>query len=164
MRITNIKCREDGEKIKLTWSWPPEIELVYVNGKLFTLQEYKKRGGCFLGKIPGITTYQICPFKRENGEDILYEQSEITVSFKTTINCAVKTGAFGSRYKNHVITLTSEHDVPTDIICYEKGDITYFFGEPLKAETPIIRIVRTEKNEHIRLFIREEFTELYDLC
>jgi hypothetical protein len=166
VKITNLKCRDEGEKIKLTWSWHSEIELVYVNEKLFTLQEYKKRGGYFLKKTPGVCTYEVIPFTRENGEDILHEGDKITVSFKTKITCAIyeKIGLFGSRYINHEVTLTSEYDVPSNIICYTKSEngATYFFGE-LKAATPSTFVVRTEKNEYIRPFIHEDFAELYTL-
>ncbi|MCL2223485.1 MAG: hypothetical protein FWB96_00790 [Defluviitaleaceae bacterium] len=176
MRITNIKCREEGEKLKLTWSWPQEIEQVYVfenaefeNGRLFTLQEYKKRGGVFLKKPQGVSTYYICAFRRENGEDILFKELENAISFtnKTEISCVISKKSempvFGSQFQNHEITLTATHTVPADTICYTKNEngIVYFFGEQLQANEPTTRIIRTEKNEYIRPFVREESTELF---
>jgi hypothetical protein len=162
VKITNLRCRDEGEKIKLTWAWQPEMEFVYVNGKLFTLWEYKKNAGCSLRKVPGVTKYVVCPFKRENGEDILYDESEITVSFKTKINFSI-CEKFSSRYRNFEITFTPQHDVPENVICYTINGNTYIFGETLKAETPTTRIIRAGKSENLRVFIRDEYEPLYDL-
>ena len=184
--IKNIKCTDEGENIRLTWSWPQGIEQVYAftseeltGGKLFTLQEYKKRGGYILRKNPGVSTYYIYPFLRKGGEDILCNQppgqNKISYTNQTIINFSVseKFGLpfLGQYYKNHEIILSSENDVPADIISYVKKEnnfpndaqdgVVYYFGEMLEAGKPLTRIVQTGKNEYISLFIRKENTELY---
>ena len=184
--IKNIKLRDEGDKLKLTWHWPLETEYVYiftdaslVNPRLFTLQEYKKRGGFYTQKVVGISTFYVYPFIRENGEDTLCEQpmGENVVSFTnltmiTADICEkIPLPIFQTRYRNHEITLTANHNVPSDIICYAKKEnnrpdhdgVMYFFGEPLQAGQPVTRIIRTTKNEYINLFITEGKTSLYSL-
>ena len=141
-------------------------------GKLFTLQEYKKLGGYITEKAQGETHYYIYPLMREGGENILYDQTgENSVSFidMTFITCQIceKTGwGFDNGYKNHEITLEANYPVEKNIICYVKkknepprdnNDGTlYYFGEPIEPNQPITRIVRTMKNEYLRIFVRDE--------
>jgi len=159
MKITNLRYHDEGEKIKLTWSWEPEMKFFYVNENLFTLDEYKKRGGYFTKKVAGDTIYSVVPFCREDGKDILFEKISLTVRVNVRINLAIR--ELIGRYKNHEVTINSEYDIPPEIICYRKNETTYYFGEPVTAHTPVTRIIRTEKNESINFFINEEFSNYY---
>ncbi|MCL2386298.1 MAG: hypothetical protein FWC89_01995 [Defluviitaleaceae bacterium] len=204
--IKNVKCYDNSDNIRLTWNWGQGVQQVYIfteglnvnetdanaenfsnDGKLFTLQEYKKQGGCILPKNAGAFVYYIYPFQRVDGEDILYDQphnqNQISYTCKTTINVTIVEKAeptmlssffsSGGRYKNHEVTLTSNYNVSADIIGYVKNEnapptdindgTTYLLGEPLQANQPLTRIIRTERNEYLNLFIPEEHSTLYTL-
>jgi hypothetical protein len=178
MRI-NLKCNDEGEKIRLTWNWPQEIEQVYIftneetGGKLFTLQEYKKRGGAFLRKKHGTFDFLICPFKRENGEDIFFDNlddNKISFTHKAEIFFSVrekKSPPFlKQQHKNFLISFSSKENIPPNIIRYEKNecdDVIYFFGEEISADKVVTRIVQIENDETLRFFISEEHAHLYNL-
>ena len=134
---------------------------MYINAKLFTLQEYKKLGGYITEKIPGETVYHI---------SVLDGEPAVTnFVYKTNITCTMsnKTGwGFDSRYKSHELTLESDYPVPENIICYTikknapPRDISdgtlYYWNEPLAQNMPINRIVRTMKDEFLKVFVKDE--------
>ena len=195
--ITNLKCYDEGENIRLTFNWGAGVEQVYIfenedknegdaspevnqnsGGRLFTLQEYKKRGGYIRAKRPGRFTYRVYPFVRdESGRDILSEQPEnsITHICKTDIALTIEEST-GVAYKHYKITLTAQHSTPPDIVLYVKysetedahpgnasDGVAYLFGEMLDAGKPVTRIIRTETNEYLRFFINQINSELYNL-
>lgn len=188
-----IKIYEEGDNIRLTFNWLLGVEQVYVytleghpdrenkpfeglpigsdDGKLFTLQEYKERGGYVTKKTPGVTTYYICPFLREDGEDVILTQDNITFTCRTVVEYSIREKL--GRYKNHLITLSSKNTVPEDVICYVKkangfpvdigdGILYYLSGLPEGGKT-MTWVVRTEGHEFIRVFIRNEYEELYSM-
>ncbi|MCL2218192.1 MAG: hypothetical protein FWB91_14410 [Defluviitaleaceae bacterium] len=174
-----IKCHEEDSGIRLTFNWPSGIEQVYIfatrgnfdirqaslgDGKLFTLQEYKKRGGCMMPKKPGVFTYYICPFLRENAEDIFADgMLQATHTCRINIDYTIRQRI--GRYKNHEITMLADYPVARGIVKYEKepGGVEYIFGEIPGPGRPVIRIARTAADESLRFFISEEFSELYNL-
>lgn len=148
MNITNLKCREDGNRLRVTWNWPPKVDHVYVNGQLFTAQEYRKMGGFFADKKFGVSTFNV---------------NDTEVSFTRKIKISANSRIKKSRqYVNHELTFTAEADVPADIICYEAGGTIYFFGEELEAGKSVMRIVRTAENGGLRVFISDENAALYE--
>ena len=175
--VKNIKCREDGGNIRLTFNWPEGVEQVYVflgttdanpaMARIFTIQEYKKRGGILLQKVPGVFTYYICPFQRENGEDICFtpedQGGQITHTTKINIDFTIREKI--GRHKNHEITLSADYPVNRGIVKYAKepSGIRYVFGEITEPGQQVTKIARTAVGEHLRLFIDEEFSELYNL-
>jgi hypothetical protein len=140
----NLKLHEDSDNFRLTWKWQEGEETVLVNERIYTLQEYKNRGGFFIKKTPGIFTYKV-------GED------EITFTVKIQISISIR------KKKNFEINFSSEHDIPENIICYKINDIVYYFGEKIEAKKFLTRIVRADKNETINFFISEENSHLYDI-
>ncbi|MCL2357314.1 MAG: hypothetical protein FWC70_09200 [Defluviitaleaceae bacterium] len=147
-----MKYYDEGKNIRLTWSWAVGEETVTVcengaSGKLYTLQEYKQRGGYVVPKKPGRFTYCI-------GEN------QISFTHQTEINISVREKFLfpWQKFKNFEIIFFAEHDVPEDIICYADG---CGFSEPLKAKTPLTRIITT--GESPRFFIRDENSELYKI-
>lgn len=151
-----MKYYNEGKTVRLTWSWPAGVDTVDVcendaPGKLYTLQEYKQRGGYVLPKKPGRFTYHI-------GEN------EISFTHQTEIALQIREKNFPwQKLKNFEIICTAEHDVPPDIVCYEINSTEYSLGEPLTAKNPLTRIISAEKNESVRFFITEENSELYTL-
>ena len=170
--IKNAKCHDSGDKIRIIFDWPIGIQQVYIfidelsdNGKLFTLQEYKKHGGFVTEKVHGETKYYIYPSTRKSGEDVLYEQNgDNFVCFieKTTINCHIHS-AIGKKYVNHEVSLSANYRVESDIICYVKKknappmDITdgtlYYLSEAIEPGDVLTRIIRTAQNEYLRFFV-----------
>ena len=191
--INNVKCYDSGDKLRITFNWPFDIQQVYIFatksaivvaeqvnqgcGKLFTLQEYKKLGGFFTEKIQGEMSYYIYPFMREDGQDILYDQNNenyITFVEKTIVTYQIreKRGlSFDDIYKNYEVTFEANYPVQENIVCYTKKknelprDINdgtlYYFGEPINPRQQVKRVIRTLRNEHVRLFINNN--RLFDL-
>lgn len=174
-QITKLRCRDDGEKIRLTWAWPGGVEFVYVfeggTSRLYTLPEYKKRGGFFAAKKPGVSTYYICL------DNLPCKKNCVSFTVRATITYTLteKHGfpVLPQSHKNYELTLTAAHFTPPETLCYTKKEnnfpqhasdgIMYLFGEPLEAGIPLTRIIRTEKNEYIRLFVTGENSEIYSL-
>ncbi|MCL2839718.1 MAG: hypothetical protein FWE05_03010 [Defluviitaleaceae bacterium] len=178
----HIKCRETGENICLTFNWQSGIEQVYIfvvqgncnnfdvnktslsDGRLFTLQEYKKRGGCVIPKKPGVFTYYICPFLRENVDDIFAdEQMQITHTSRINIDFVIQEKI--RRHKIYEISIVADYPVARGVLKYIKEPIgvEYTFSEISEKNQPITWIVRTEMNENLKLFIDEAFVDLYNL-
>ena len=160
--IKNIKCHDEGGKLRLTFDWPIGVGQVYVNGKLYTLQEYKARGGFITEKIRGSTVYYISESEAEQGSSVCFVE-------KTFITCKIREISglgYDKRYKNHEITLTADHHVPENVICYTIGDnddMLYYFSDALLAGQPLKRVIRTMKDEYIRMFIDAEYEMLYEV-
>jgi len=160
--IKNIKCHDEGGKLRLTFDWPIGVGQVYVNDKLYTLQEYKARGGFITEKVRGRTVYYISESEVEQGSSVCFVE-------KTFIVCKIREiNGFGydKRYKNQEITLTADHHVPKNVICYaidDNDDVLYHFGEALLAGQPLKRVIRTEKNGYIRMFVDSEYEMLYEV-
>ena len=158
MGFKNVKCHDDGKKLRITFDWPVGVGEAYINGNLFTLQEYKTRGGFVTDKLRGKTVYYISDNEVEQGSSVCFVE-------KTFITCKIRDiNGFGydKRYKNHEITLTADYPVSADIICYEKNcDGIYFFGEPIMPDEPLVRIVRTMKEEQLRVFVNSQYETLY---
>ena len=156
-----MKYYDEGKTIRLIWSWPPGVETIQISendaaGKMYTLQEYKQRGGYILPKRPGRFTYRI----GENSEN------QIAFTQKTEINIVVRENFLfpWQKYKNFEIIFSAEYDVPEDIICYKISSqgMTFSLGEPLVAKTQKTRIICTATNESPQFFIRKE-NELYEI-
>jgi len=174
-----IKCHEEGRNIRLTFNWQSGIDQVYIfaaqgdfdvnranfsDGKMVTLQEYKKRGGCVMPKTPGVFTYYICPFLRENAEDIFADgQMKTTHTNRINIDFAIREKI--GRHKNHEITITADYPVARGVVRYvkEPSGVEYVFGEVPAPDLPVTKVARTEINESLQLFIAEEFSDLYNL-
>ena len=181
MQINNIKCHEDGNKLKITFDWPIGLQQVYIftlpytnnidDGKLYTLQEYKKLGGYVTEKKPGETNYYIYPYVHQDGECVIIDHHTNSVKHieVTKISCQIREKAGLGKYKNHYITLEANYPVPDNIICYikKKGDPSrdindgtlYYWGDIIQPAQPVTRIVSTLKDEYISVFVRNE--ELY---
>jgi len=177
--VRNVKCYDEGENIRLTFAWPPEVEQVYIfinedAGRLFTLQEYKKCGGIVTCKTPGGCNYSIYASAREDGEDVLWEQTDglnqATFVHRIPIDFALREKV--GKYKNHEITLTAQHQVSRGAVaCVKKmggypqnlyDGVVYYFCE-IETSRPLIRTMRTTISEYIRLFVAEGFEDLYSL-
>jgi len=181
--IKNVKCYDEGENVRLTFSWPPDVEQVYIftneetalaTGRLFTLQEYKKRGGYFTCKTPGVCNYYIYASAREDGVDVLCKQTDglncVTFVHRVPIdfNLREKVG----KYKNYEIMLTAEHPIARSAVaCVKKAGsypqnlhdgVVYYFCE-IEPGRPLIRTMRTAAGEYIQLFVAEGFEDLYSL-
>ena len=164
--MINIKFHDEGENLRLTWSWPQGIEHLYISDgiieKLYTLQEYKQRGGYFTKKKPGKTRYYIKISEAENSPEIFHERNENSnvYIFETVINIRLI-----KKHKNHEIILSSKHDAPPDTICYKVSGLNnfYFISERLEAGKLLKLNIRTEKNQNIHMFINEEQEDLYSL-
>jgi len=185
--IKNVKCSDNGStKLQITFDWPVGVQDVYIfashlasdnfdihqaAGKIFTLQEYKKLGGFETSKMPGRTFYYIYPFVRcaEEG-DILHNQDGTNFTEFceiTKIKCLMREKNGIGASKNFEITLSANYPVGSDIICYvkKKNEIPtnindgtlYQFGAPLEPGQDVTRVVRTARNEYIRLFAKGEF-------
>ncbi|MCL1863288.1 MAG: hypothetical protein FWF78_06970 [Defluviitaleaceae bacterium] len=156
------KYLEGKNSIRITWHWPVGVEQVYIlpQEKLYTLQEYKKFGGYIVKKQPGIFTYKIHPILPEGGSTPTTEpHGEVSFVCKTEIDYLVtkKSGFFE-------LALYSEYDVAEDVFCYAKNDkFIYFFGEKLAAGKPILRIIKADADENLRVFIPEQNSVLYTL-
>ncbi|MCL2456498.1 MAG: hypothetical protein FWD19_02990 [Defluviitaleaceae bacterium] len=170
MRL-NLKMREENENIRLIWNWHEGIEKVFVNKKLFTLQEYKKLGGYFFAKTPGNFTYRIEPTEDNLCE---FEENEISFTNKTEILFFFREQKnflranelnFSSQNFLHAneLILFSKNKIPRDVICYEKinSGVLYFFEEELEAGIPLARIIHSE--EKIRVFVDDDKKDLYTL-
>jgi len=166
--IKNIKCHDQGGKLRLTFDWPIGVGQVYVNGKLYTLQEYKARGGFITEKIRGRTVYYISDSEVEQGRSVCFVE-------KTFVTCKIREISglgYDKRYKNHEITLTADYHVPANVICYEKkknatacdnDDILYYIGDAVSAGQPLKRVIRTMKDEYIHMSIDSEHELLYEV-
>lgn len=163
MEVKNIKCHDDGSKLRITFDWPVGVGEVYVNGKLFTLQEYKTRGGFVTEKLRGRMVYYISDNEFEQG----CLANSVCFVEKTFVTCKIREIAglgYDRRYKNHEITLMVDYPVPGDAICYEKNsDGIYHFGEPIMPGEPLVRVIRAMKDEPVRIFVNSEFEELYGI-
>ena len=169
MGIKNIKCYDEDKKIRLTFDWPAGVGEVYVNGMLFTLQEYKTRGGFITEKLRGRTVYYISDSDADQGDSICFIE-------KTFITCKIRgTGGFGydRQYNNYEVILTADYPVPAGAVCYVKkknaapvdiaDGVLYCFGQEILPGRPLKRVIRTLKNEHIRMFVCEEYKAIYEL-
>ena len=189
--VREIKCHTEERHIRLTFLWPEDIEYVYIfktnsphdiestepsDGRLFTLQEYKKHGGFVEPRPSGTFKFYIYPAIREKGEDIaiVYPDAgrsgaagnsiEITGQIPVQLNIAEKTSLF-SRKKIYTVTLLAQQAVDGDVLCYVKKDggypvnakdgIIYFFGDALEAGISRSWEIKTRKNEYIRVFVRD---------
>lgn len=184
--IGDLKYFEEGNRIRLTFKWPTAIQQVYIfktagdfdietalesEARLFTLQEYKKQAGFFDAKTPGVYTYRIYPFLRDEDEDIAIAQT----NGKNDITCLTGQVAVGFRFNEKVswmgggktidIQLLSDQYIDADLLCYVKkaggypadlqDGLVYFFGEPLQPGIKLLRRIKTQKNEFIRLFVHD---------
>jgi hypothetical protein len=131
--IENIKKHEESDKIRYTWSWPQEAETAEVDGNLYTLQEYKQKGGYVIHKK--------------------------IIQVKT----ARKPSFFNSENTNHAVMLYSESDIPEGIICYTKNDTSpvYILGEPLSPKSSKALIIRVGKDDQLKFFVND--TKNYSL-
>jgi len=160
--MQKIKIYDENANLRITFDWPQNVGEVYIAtapppemGRLFTLQEYKGQGGFVTPKLPGVTTYYIYP--TDWGE-----VGQISYTFRTDIDVQIREKI--GRYKNHHITLCATHPVPQDVVCYVKDDGTrYQLGESLQPNVPLTRVVRTCMHEYLRLFIAEDYSNLYSL-
>jgi hypothetical protein len=194
--VSNLKYNREGDEIRLTFRWPAAIPQVYIfkgtsgefnisqarlsDARLYTLQEYKKMGGFMDKKTPGMHTYRVFPFIREDGEDVLVAQTDgenvitcLTGQVIIYFDLKERTSLLG-REKVYSVKLSSTCEVGPDVVCYVKKEggypehardgTVYFFGEGLTPGQDLQRQIKTGKNEFIRLFIHDEAQEqLYAL-
>ena len=77
-----------------------------------------------------------------------------------------------NRGKTNIITLSAQQNIANNVLCYVKKDggypinindgTRYFFGEGLVASVPKQWEIRTDRNEHIRIFVCDpELAEVY---
>jgi hypothetical protein len=134
--ITNMKCREEGGVLRLTFAWPNGIAQVYVNEKLYTLAEYRQRGGYIAPAKAGLNTFIVCPFTREGGWDTLYPrpdgQNELTYIVRTGIRVQIDTR--DGLWLNHRCSFTATHAVPPGVLAYN--------GHDFAEEIPVVGLVR----------------------
>lgn len=182
--VRQLKCHFETGQIRLSFLWPMGIEQVYVfktgacfdvrsasssEGRLFTLQEYKRLGGYVEPRPSGAFVYRVYPFVREDGEDVLLlsdEEAAVEVCGQIPIQFSIleKTGFFG-RSKVFTICLLSQQVVESDVLCYVKkegsypADVSdgklYFFGARLEAGQRAVWDVKAKKNEYVRIFVRD---------
>jgi hypothetical protein len=120
--VESVKKHEESDKIRYTWSWPQEAETAEVDGNLYTLQEYKQKGGYVIHK------------------KIIH------------IKMSTKPGFFNSENINHKVIFYSESDIPEGIICYTKNDAgaVYILGEPLSPKSSKALIIRVGKDDYLK--------------
>jgi len=160
MDFKNIKCHDDGGKLRITFDWPDGVGEVYVNGRMYTLQEYRARSGFVTEKLRGRTVYYISD--TEEGH-----RSCVSFVEKTSITCKIREISglgYDKRYKNYEVTLSADYPVPADVICYVKNDDgMYCFGEPIMPDAPLVRVVRTVRGEVLHVFVNKEHEMLYGI-
>ena len=147
--IRQLKAHLEGERLRLTFQWPPDVQQVYIfrtveealdiatadwaQAKLFTLQEYKKQGGYVEAAPAGAFTYHLYPFLRQEGEDIILvcadspdspdsnkaAQNTLRVTGPVVIQFSVREKA-GLRDKTHKVELLSPRKLDGDVLCYVK--------------------------------------------
>ena len=135
--ITNAKCQNHGNKLRITFDWPVDLNQVYINDKLFTLQEYKKQGGFFARKEFGDNIFVISP--AQNSEEFC----TLIHTEKAVINCTItpKSGFGYSRlYSSYQLIFESNYPVAENIVQYSVGQYTYkISGKICDKQTCIIR-------------------------
>jgi len=166
--IKNLTHHQDNNKLRITFDWPAETTQVHIakendftKAKLFTLQEYKSSGGFVTSKSPGITNYYIFPSKQESGQNIpTGEAAHISYTHQTIIHFQLEEKT--DQYKHHKLTLQSEAHIPAATLYYVKNDhppqsITDGIKYPIEAirQAPLTRIIRTNKDEYIKLFLKD---------
>jgi len=173
--IKNIKCFEEKENIRFTFNWIDGFSEIYVfkseddykmeNGYLCTAHEYKKRGGLVLPKTYGRFFYSFYPYRREDGEDVIFDSEDslnkITHTCKINISYSIKEKT--GRYKNYEVSFSSDNNVTSGVLKYSKGNFIYDFNFCLKKGQEAIRIIRTNIDEEIKIYISEEKSFLYNL-
>jgi len=162
LQITNIKIHEhSSHQIRITFNWPLGLQEVYINAKLFTLQEYKRLGGYITKKMPGETVYSICTPEGRPTSATFICKTDIVFAL------AEKMGwGYDSGYKSYELTFKANYPVPENIVCYviKKNSLPrdisdgtlYYWSEPLAQNTPTSGIVRTKKDEFIQIFVKDE--------
>jgi hypothetical protein len=161
--IDNLRCIQDSDGARLTFGWPSGVEHVIVSssadvvdGRIVTLQEYKRHGGYRLPKEPGIFTFYIHPF----GESIT------CLTGRTVIRGTIKRKRSIGAYATQELTLRADYPVAGGVLCYGKipcDGVVYSFCEPL-GEVPLVWHILTAKHERIKLFFAENVKrEIYDL-
>ncbi|WP_333858967.1 hypothetical protein [Clostridium sp.] len=158
--IYNIQWELDKDKFTIRWSWPENIDLVYIvktkvqgnlslqdisenNAKLYTREEYREFNGYFQS-VQGISqyTYYIFPaVEKENEILLLSQQNEKNKVFintgKPEIYYEIKQlkpfRNFFSKEKVLRIIIDSEVDLNKDVLCYVKKANSY----PLNREDGI---------------------------
>jgi len=149
--IQNAKCYDNGDSIRLTFDWPPGFTQVFINDKLFTLQEYKKQGGFFC--------------KKHFGENI-FNIDGCTVTFieKAIITCCItpKRGlGYSPKYSSYELTFDANYIVEKETVHYICGRMTYKLGEKITPGQLKKYIIRTEKDEEPNVFVED--TKKYEI-
>ena len=147
--VLNLKAFVEGNRLRLTFHWPPDVEQAYIfrraasvdeadpfdiytaepkDARLFTLQEYKKQGG-YIEPLPlGCYVYFVFPFVRKDGDDwaifCLGNSIEVTEQIPIHFSIREKVGLL-SRYKIHMVEILSQHDIKEDILSYVKKENGY---------------------------------------
>ena len=186
--ITQLKHHMEPGQMRITFLWPEDVEQVYIfktsahenhnfsaqtaqDGKLFTLQEYKKQGGYTCPRPSGSFVYRIYPFIKKEGKDFIVVCDDIDNYIEVTgqipINfCITEKKGFLNKHKTYTVTLTAQQSIPGDVLCYVKKEntypvsptdgIMYFFGDGLVAGSTGKWDVKVKKNEYIRVFVRDK--------
>jgi hypothetical protein len=163
VEITNMKCRHENGAIHLTFAWPQGITQVYVNDVLYTLAEYKARGGYTAAAQPGVNTFTVCPFTREGGEDVRHAPPDGSnmISCVVTTDICIIVKKTRKLYINFLCTFLASHAVPAGVVTYTAGGQCFTFDEPLPAGVAVVRIIRSDND--VRFHIAAEQNGLYNL-
>ena len=135
--ITGAKFQNQDNKLRITFDWPKDLNQVYINGKLFTLQEYKKQGGFFAYKKFGDNIFAMST--EQDSEDVC----TLIHTEKVTINCALtpKHGlGYNRMHTSFMVVLESNHPLEENVVKYNVGQYTYKIKNSIfKKQAYIIR-------------------------
>ena len=163
--IHGLRAIHDSDGTRLVFQWPLGAEYIHITQtpgdfplRLITAQEYKRRGGVILPRVPGVFTFTLT-----HGD----AAAEITCQTgQTTIFACIRRKWGWGKYATHALTLSADHPVPENTLQYIKqpaDGVVYFFTEPL-TDKPLTRHIQTNKHETITLQIADEASkDLYIL-
>lgn len=143
-RISQLSCRMQGDQAVLTWLWPENMQMVYIEKffpdkgeverderrmKLYTREEYKAHSG-YWDRMEGIgrCAYRVYPCqKQQEGLGVYAQEDEDSLlmfsSGKAAIRYSIRYGrSFFSKVKKARIEIVCEVPVPKEALCYVKKE------------------------------------------
>ncbi|MCL2365009.1 MAG: hypothetical protein FWC71_10155 [Defluviitaleaceae bacterium] len=186
--LNDLRAIHDSGGVRIVFEWPQGEAFVRVvrtlanqpvascnqlvanchqlAGSIFTLDEYKQRGGYIPPRDVGRFTFQFPPYTNQ--------LTCITARGCIRLQLCRKRG-WGA-WTTYVMKLYTDTSVPPGVLAYKKinahrdaigvshSDMVYSFGESLhKGSTT--RHILTKKNERLEFFIANEADrDIYELC
>lgn len=196
--ITELSYKVGEDICSLWWRWPEGIQAVYIRKvaagdssdipfsadglKLYTREEYKANNGYHERiEIIGQFLYVVYGAKRQDGEMHLIQQQDgensIAVSTgRTRIRYTIrhKSGLL-RKYKTVYISVTTECEVPSGVLCYVKKQGGYPSNREDGTQYPFLRdfapgrndlpAIEVGKDDFVRLFFTDgrKFGQFYEL-